>query len=64
MSEYCSPFAIGDHVFADGDADLTMVVTAVMFRTACAQVECSWVSGQSHAAWIEEWRLTKVEARP
>lgn len=63
MNSYHSTFAIGDRVFADGDPDLTMIVTAISFRSSHAQVECSWLSGQAHTAWIEEWRLERAEAR-
>lgn len=55
---YHSNFALGDRVFADGCPDLVMVVTAIQWRTERELVECSWMSGGAHTAWIEPWRLT------
>lgn len=64
MTSYASQFAIGDKVFADGCDDLTMTVTAITFRSTHDLVECSWISGQSYAAWIEPFRLTKKDDAP
>jgi hypothetical protein len=61
MSDYYCHFAIGDRVYADGCDDLTMIVTAVIWRNTFTLVECSWVSGDAKAAWIEPWRLTRIE---
>ncbi|MFM7008593.1 MAG: hypothetical protein ACKO0Z_04575, partial [Betaproteobacteria bacterium] len=57
-----SQFAIGDKVYADGCEDLT--VTAIQFRVNNnVMIECSWLSGGSYAAWIEEFRLKKAETQ-
>jgi hypothetical protein len=61
MTTFESEFALGDRVYADGCDDLIMIVTALQWRCTRVQVECSWMSGGAHTAWIEPWRLTKVE---
>lgn len=61
MTIYESKLAIGDRVGIDGCSDLRAVVTAVLWRNERPSYEVSWVSGSSHTAWIEEWRLEKVD---
>lgn len=55
-----SPFPLGARVYADGREDLTMIVTAFTWRGSHVLIECSWMSGQAQAAWIEPWRLKEV----
>lgn len=52
-----------DRVSIDGDLSLIGCVTSFQFRASgYISVEVSYVhNGDSKAAWIEDWRLTKVE---
>ena len=63
MIIYQSKFSLGDRVYVDGCCDLVMTVTAILWRCEREQVECSWMSGGAHTAWIEPWRLALYEAR-
>lgn len=53
-----SKFTIGEYIKIDGCGELRAVITAVLWRSDRAQYEVSWISGSSHTAWIEEWRLS------
>lgn len=58
-----SPFAIGERVCADFDANLIMIVTGIQWRGDGYVLVCgSWhVGGVQGSAWFEAWRLTSAE---
>ena len=59
---YHIEFDIGERVHADEDESLTMIVTAITIRKHGNMIECSYFSdAASHAVWVEEWRLSRVE---
>jgi len=56
-----SKYSIGDRVHIDGCNKSSYVITAVLWRGKHIQYEISWISGQSHTAWVEEWRMGKAD---
>lgn len=58
-----APFLHGDKIHIDGDTSIVATVTAVLWRSTITQVEVSWVHcGDVKTAWLEEWRLSMVDA--
>ena len=62
QKQFASQFALGDKVIADGEKELVMRVTAMIFRSNVALVECSYfANSDSKVVLVEEWRLTAAD---
>lgn len=63
MVTYNATYPLYAKLNIDGDKDLTVHVTAIVFRTYREPLyEVSWLAnGDNKVAWIEELRLSKAE---
>ena len=62
-SHFKSEFDFGDRVLIDGCDSIKATVLAFNFRsTGSPLVDCAWFhNGEAKSAWIEEYRLTRLE---